>query len=315
MSLNYLTVLAVLGLTTQAACQNGTYTPPTNCDLSAIRDNANATGVAPFPGVMVDGPNGEIRSDPSSNWSISSTVTDHGDPSGRGTSLRLWLDTSATVGTNESTLPYDTCIIQLGGRPTDRDGCISAGCSEALSEYYRNSARSIARQIGQDGGPTDRFDACHNLVNLQAPDECEDSSSDGSWGSAFSIAPSSLNPDSALNCTPSRPSVPINLGGPGYAPNDTAFAVYDAMLARSIPFVLAFWSNSTTITANGGPAPATPWADSRVGCVRPDTMRVGSRALTVTSGVGMVGGPGRRSFAIRAVASLALVLITSRCLF
>lgn len=109
--------------------------------------------------------------------------------------------------------------------------------------------------------------------------------------------------------------MPINIGGPGYSPNATAFAVYDAMLARSIPFVLAFWSNSTTITANGGQAPATPWADSRVGCIRPDTVRAGSRALAVTSGVGMVGGPGRRSSAICAVASLALVLITSRYLF
>ena len=186
MSLKYLTVLAVLGLATQAAWQDGTYTSPTNCELSAIRDNANATGVAPFPGVVMDGPNGEIRSDSSSNWSISTTVTDYGDPSGRGTSLSFWLDTSATVGTNESTLPYETCIIQLVGVPKDGDGCVSAGCSESLSEYYRNSARSIARQIGQEAGPTDRSDACWNLVTLQAPAECKDSSRDGSWVSAIS---------------------------------------------------------------------------------------------------------------------------------
>lgn len=195
MGLTYLTVLAVLGLTTQAAGQNGTSTSPTNCELSAILDNANATGVAPFPGVMVDGPNGEIRSDPTSNWSISSTVTDLGNPSGQGTSLSFWLDTSATVGTNESTLPYDTCFLQLGGVPSDGDGCVSAGCAEALGEYYRDSARSIARQIGLVGGPSDRFDACSNLLSLQAPDECRDSSRDDSGVSIFSIG----MPFAALN--------------------------------------------------------------------------------------------------------------------
>ncbi|KAF7510656.1 hypothetical protein GJ744_006268 [Endocarpon pusillum] len=46
--------LLFLGLTTQAAWQDAKYTPPTNWELSAIRDNANATGVASFPGVMVD---------------------------------------------------------------------------------------------------------------------------------------------------------------------------------------------------------------------------------------------------------------------
>ncbi len=195
MSLKYLTVLAVLGLTTQAASENGTYTPPTNCELSAIRENANATGVAAFAGVVVDGPNGEIRSDLSSNWSISSTVTDDGDPSGRSASLSFWLDTSATVGTNETSLPYDTCIIQLVAAPQDGDGCVSADCSEALSEFYRNSARAIARQIGQDGGPTDRSDACDNLVTLQAPDECRDSSRDGSWGSVISSGMAFVAPE------------------------------------------------------------------------------------------------------------------------
>ncbi len=127
------------------------------------------------------------------------------------------------------------------------------------------------------------------------------------------LAPSSLNPDSALNCTPSRPTVPINLGGPSYASDDTGFAVYDGMLSRSIPFILAFWSNSTIIAANGGQTPATPWADSRVGCVRPSMVRAGSRGLDAVSGASIIA-TGRKYSVVCAVASLAVVWITSRYL-
>jgi hypothetical protein len=202
MNLNYFAALALLSLVTQATCRNSIYTPPTNCEISAIRDNANATGVAPFPGIVIDGPNGEIRSDPTPNWSISTTVTDEGDPSGQSTRLNFWLDTSATVDTNTTTLPYDTCIMLLAGAPQDGDGCISAGCSEALREYYKNSAIFLAGQIGKDGGFSDRSYACQSLVTLKAPDECKSSSGNGAWNGVISSGTKSAFRPFPLALTP-----------------------------------------------------------------------------------------------------------------
>lgn len=57
----------------------------------------------------------------------------------------------------------------------------------------------------------------------------------------------------------------------------TNFTNYDRVVSSSIPFIVALWSNSTTIAATGGMAVSEPWADARIGCVRPGNVKAGSR--------------------------------------
>lgn len=260
----------------------------------------NATGAAVFAGMIVDDSASKISSDPSSNWSISTTMTAHGDPSGQ----------------------------QLIGAPQDGDACFSASCSEALSREYTAGAMRTAAQIRQISASfDDEFGACQNLVHLKAPDECKGSSTDGSRGGVISTGmasapyifysffplsplfrglcrvagmslllrnllllhdlPSSapFEPQLGIKLYTVEATIPRALAGPSYAAETTKdFATYDGILSRSVPFIIVMWSNSTTITAMGGKAPAEPWADMRIGCVRPGTVRAGSRGANAASG-------------------------------
>ena len=191
----YIAALTLLALTTQAAWQNGTYIPPSNCELAASDDAANATGSTPIAGVRVDKSTGNITSDPSSNWSFGASLTEYTNSSSNEPNLEFWLDSSATVGTNDTVLPYNSCVVVLVGAPqrNNADACLSKSCVDALTKQYQSGAQQIAIQMHQSNtASVDAQEGCHDLITLIAPDECKGftpasaSKNRASWGSSIS---------------------------------------------------------------------------------------------------------------------------------
>lgn len=277
---NHLAVFAFLTLITHAASQNGTLTPSSNCELAASLDAANATGSTAFPGILFDQSTGEITSTPLSNWSLIVSLTEINTSStSKEGIINYRLDTSSTVGTNDTNLPYNACVIVWTGVSEPGDACLRPNCLEALTRQYQASARQIAEQMRQNNRAyIYEEDVCRNLLTTNAPEECETPSQ------RFSTA-LSLNPISAQNCTPSLPTTPEPLGGTNYlADSPTSFTAYDNLLSATSPFIIALWSNSTTMTALGFEDGGDPWADTRIGCVGLDTVNEGSRDPATAAG-------------------------------
>lgn len=196
MILTYLAAaLTLLTLPTQAAWNNGTWTPPSNCESAALVAAANATGFTSIAGIRVDDSTGKISSDSTLNWTVSASLSE--DSRATQANLAFRLDTSATISTNATTLPYNPCIVFLVGAPQrgrGGDGCLSVKCTEALAKQYKSAAMMIVQQRRQNNPAyNDAEDVCSRMVTLTTPDECKDetgnaksSSGDGSWGSTIS---------------------------------------------------------------------------------------------------------------------------------
>lgn len=178
MLFNYLdafTFLA-LALTTRADWSNGTWIPPTNCEVAASLGAANATGSTSFPGVVFDQSTGEISSTPSSNWSLIVSLTEITTSSSSKEGLiNYLLDTSSTLTTNATTLPYNACVIVWISESERGNACRSPTCLEALTRQYEASARQVAEQMRQGNSAyTDARDVCNNMLSMDSPDECGD---------------------------------------------------------------------------------------------------------------------------------------------
>jgi hypothetical protein len=193
MILKYIATLALLTLTTQAVWENGTWTPPTNCDISALLDNANATGSASIAGTVFDNSTGKIGNDSLSNWTFSVSLTEITTSSSSKEGLiDFWIDTSATIGTNETILPYNACVIVLSGAPQRGDSCLNEACLQALTNQYKSEAMMIVDQRRQRNSAYDSAqEVCSNILTIQAPEECRDFATESSaddfiWGAAIS---------------------------------------------------------------------------------------------------------------------------------
>lgn len=99
----------------------------------------------------------------------------------------------------------------------------------------------------------------------------------------FILGIENFNTNLALNCTPSPRDIPLVFGGAIFG-SDTgpdspdAFKSYDRLVGSSVPFILAMWSNTTTKAALGKDGDE-PWAETRIGCAKPPTVKAGSRVL------------------------------------
>jgi hypothetical protein len=119
-----------------------------------------------------------------------------------------------------------------------------------------------------------------------------------------------LNPRSALNCTPSKATIPRGLAGTSYVSDSvTNFEGYDNTVSSWTPFIVTLWSNSTTKWAIGlqDESERDPFAEARVGCVKPSRIGIGSRDPPTAFGV-RVSPWGQ---AVRWGVALLTVLMTS----
>lgn len=183
--INHLGALALLALTTRAASTNGT-----DCKQSSTLESFNATGTTSFAGVRYDGVTGKISNDTSANWTFGATVM---QKQAGFVSQGSFLDTSATVGINDTSLPYNGCLIVLSGSLQSGDECLSPGCIAALEQQFRDQALRIARnELGSRGSDETVDGVCGTMNSVQAPDACKDSTTasqddSASWGSVVSF--------------------------------------------------------------------------------------------------------------------------------
>jgi hypothetical protein len=209
MILKYIATLALLTLMTQAAWENGTWTPPTNCEISALLDNANATGSTSIAGTVFDNSTGKISNDSLSNWTFTVSLTEITTTSSSKEGLiDFWIDTSATVGTNETLLPYNACVILLSGAPQRGDSCLNEECLQALTNQYKSEAMMTVEQRRQGNPAYDGAqEVCSNMLTIKAPEECRDFATEGSadnfaWGAAISSCmASSVSFPSSFPCS------------------------------------------------------------------------------------------------------------------
>lgn len=158
------------------------------CSKVSEFSNLNATGSASLLGVRFDNATGEIASDPSRNWTISTTVSETSHPQGSESHLRFWSNTPDLKRAGSPPPAYNACLIMISSLQQPNDACLSPDCLAALENQYAEYARDLARSTGPAGSSQKMTPAqvCTSLKDHTPALECN---------SFFDSANKSAQPD------------------------------------------------------------------------------------------------------------------------
>ncbi|KAI9711149.1 MAG: hypothetical protein M1812_007253 [Candelaria pacifica] len=295
---NIALALALFTITSQSApTANSTSPPnpinpfqdPSNCSLSTSYETANASFSYSIASVGIS-KNSIDSQDPlhSTNWTLSTTISQSPADSRFRTRQDFWLDTSSTLSPNSTSVPWNGCVTVFKGlaqsvseQGQNDDGSCSSllgkECATALQDQFRAAARGVSDGDRRQSGA----EACMSVAGaaMMVPPSCRSKTgllADEGWGLVMSSGIPNFTPLSTSNCTSSSnsstsPRLIIGTSSTLALPAGN-FSVYDQWASSVTPVLLSMWSNSTT------DGQVHPWADTRLVCARPKNIGGGSRA-------------------------------------